>query len=709
MVGSLGEQQQKSNKIQVINYWQPTTQTHTMSFSSSSIILEQLDKRKATKLTTWHHPNEHHSHTIGELDSSITIEPSQAEIAPDQQAQFTCSLSDASSEDPNLELVWMRNGRRLPLRWHQTDSAQNGRFEARRGPAANQFMLLISPTRLEDDNSTFSCQLAADADHELARDSPTATLRVVERNQQVKVEVNMGEPIDGLESRAPPRDIHANQNRTQITDLGDQQAPNRRQHVSSLRETLEDLYLLIRPSLVVVLALLALLMLALVQFLWGRRKARHNSYTKHQFTSGSSAGSGGGIAHSAALLADPLLSSLMGRSLSGANELATGKKSSSRSYRGQMRKVANCDNQMLNNDLLDGYFGHHQPANLAEQLNFDSALPNLYNQSLLAREQHQRTLLQASEHMRSMSNLNQKQGSKYQPPAFMRFGHNSSQLNLPLSFNLNRNSIADNQRPLLAMDNSGQLLASSIFPGRLDEHYQLVNCSSISPSSSSSAAVATNNADQSRPARDSNSLNHYSTIETSEEQDDNDDRYEQVDLEKCNNNQAAKMRANNQTSFGRNPNDGSNQKQSSLRSSLISSSNSSSSGCGDSNTTTSSLVSDFNARYSTKRGNSTARFPQNQPRQQQAHNKDQLSPYAVSSICTSLNQQQPPPMSSEAMRALNEQFDISQLMLMDDSLPITQVLNQFEASPPPPPNSSPPEKTQERRQQQARTKTNEQT
>lgn len=624
---------------------------------------------------------------------------------------FTCTLPTSAASEANLlsrnqkqklkqrqlqknhnfqqqEVVeWRRNGRKLSVKWlsssadeleiQSADGGIKSRFVARQiwrdnnsreDSSANviQFNLIILRADIKDDNSTFSClykysKVSSDdaeddasgasqqdnnnnsgdnASDQLAHESNLAQLRVYSEtinNNGIKLDVNLGPPIDNLVNK----DLYELNRTTSLQVPTTHQLPNQKAALS-LRETLANLYELIRPTLILSGCLLLIAFLILNLFLYFKRRSQFRNqsrYMKHcpslqqQYSISSNHSNGsssngssslnnghGNPLSSGALLIDPVLTSLIGRTLSagGANHnnaahhlsgsngqlngAGGGKKF--KSYRDQLRKVA------ATNDYLDANFilspnQDQEPFFISSGQTGAAMLPNLYNQSLAAREQARSLLQGQSDHMRSLNNLNNKHFlSGQQAP--MRNQQNGSHLNLPLSFAFNNQW---SQQQQLAVNQLGNF--QSLAANTTNEHYQLVNCSSISPSSASSSTneCQSSNSRQQKVAKKSikesvSSSNHYSTIAN----EDEDNCYEEVDC----------------------------QQQHAKRKSI---------------------------------GKSQYQY------------QDQLSPYAVSSICNNVNQQQQPPVNSEAMRALSEQFDINQLMLLDE---------QFQAPPPPedPPQDS---------------------
>lgn len=711
------------------------------------------------------------------------------------------------------------------------------------------FTLTIMKTQLKDDNATFSCLVGAslidglDAEP-LARESNQVKLRVYPERSVFNLDAtNLAPPIADLPLLKDPQQVNqqsqdggqtrqqdkttseevsfVRQQQNNFTTQLDQLAPTRR--VSSLRETLQDLYELSKPTLVGFGVLLLISLIILVQWAYTKRKNRlENRYIKHHaYSSSSGSGtSGASSAINAAIdCADPLLKSLMSRNLSAQSAMSLSANSGQsnggakkfRSYRDQLRKVAAVNDSVqgdivVGSDLIDaGYFGGQQLHNCNQQQsgtnnssNIDNepffvatALPNLYNQSVAAREQARSLLQSTNEHMRSLGNLQVAQQKQHKLPlhhqvgsaALHRFNgqtnhQNGSHLNLPLSFTFN-DTDATNQTTAIATntrnnaEQPSQLIASALWQPQINqqfnqarqhkfnhankvytgqqinENYQLVNCSSISPSSSSSSSAGSstnNNATQCRAidlnqmrqfqpqtgqldnhVEESNpSLNHYSTIDIN---DEDDDRYEEVDGARQNlqpsrrssahlklmssqgSNQDSFRAAKTSTFVRNNSNLDSNQldlinQNKSLRSSLISNSNSSTSGCADLNTTNSTISSSAevsssvnkqfgnqrrgngnnNRLHQSKKATNNLKVDNNNKRQSQF--LDQLSPYAVSSIGSMATNLQPPPVTSEAMRALNEQFDINQLLLDESSERNSSPPSPFDALPPPPPSSN---------------------
>lgn len=720
------------------------------------------------------------------------------------------------------------------------------------------FTLTIMKTQLKDDNATFSCLVGASLidgeevnSEELARESNQIKLRVYSKEQQQRQNLGVTAIVNMNSSLAPPledllsRDIqHLNPDITKQRDLylaqqnfttqlspdpfSSSQTPTRR--VSTLWGTLLDLYEISKPTLLGFTILLLISIIILLQWIYIRRKNRlENRYIKHHTYSNSSGsgGSGTSSAINAIDFGDSHIDSLIHRtisaqsamSLSGNNNgaLTGGKKY--RSYRDQLRKVAAVNDNAtdlvgvagIGSDLVNvnGYLlaaasqskqnsnnnNNCQANKNNEPFFISSELPNLYNQSLAAREQA-RSLLQASEHMRSLGNLpiaGQKQQHKFHhqvASALQRFNganQNGSHLNLPLSFAFKdetesqsssmatNNARSNNDQHLhnRPLEGPSQLIASAlwqpqvnqqfrhlkqqqqqqqhfnhqIYGQQMSENYQLVNCSSVSPCSSSSASSSKssqgNNIVQSNRPLDLNrvrlqhgntnhqgqieesntSLNHYSTIEMN---DDDESRYEEVDdggqnlvtnkrssvhLKSSDKHQLFhhqdNLKISKTSTFVRDNSIRSEQSnQISLRSSLMS--NSSTSGCDDLKTITNSTInSATDVNPSNNRFNQGKDKRQHQMQQQDMKHptsnqmdksnrlkyQDQLSPYAVSSICSSIstNQQPPPPVNSEAMRALNEQFDINHLLLNEpaegNSSPAPFDSISLTLPPPPPPPS----------------------
>lgn len=807
------------------------------------------------------------------------MEPRFAESGVDQQVEFTCSIQTTSNrasaatlrqQQRRPDVVWKRNGKKLPAKWLTSDQDLNGqetvgselrtRYVARHVTNSNSFSadvtiftLTIMKTQLKDDNATFSCLVGAsliDGEsanrEELAHESNQIKLRVYSLQDQQQPSERERErereriPITISANIAPPiKDVHETNEPTKLEDLpADQRkffttsvisnsnsnsnsdsTPPATVKMRTLKETLLDLYEISKPTLLGFAILFSISIIILLQWVYTKRKNRlENRYTKHHAYSNSSGSGGSGVssAINAIDCADSNLENFMSRTISaqsamslcGNNGLNNGLGKKYRSYRDQLRKVAavndNSTDLVLGNDLVNvnGYLlaasqtqnnqinninsHNNQTTNDNEPFFISSELPNLYNQSLAAREQA-RSLLQASEHMRSLGNLQvagQKQQHKFHhqvASALQRFNganQNGSHLNLPLSFvfkddsetsqnGSTANNIRSNEqhhinnRPL---EGPSQMIASALWQPQINqkqfrqqqqfnhsqmdsqqmiENYQLINCNSVSPCSTSSSSscakksqgniITTKQTIDPNQARlhkqgelncahvkESNtSLNHYSTIEMN---DDDDSRYEEV--EGCNQNLVPNKRSSvslkpsqprHQDSFRvskssnfvrdnsitENQSDQSDQK--SLRSSLISNSNSNSStsGCGNLNTTSSTtsnvtdvnLTNKFNLRKIERQQQNLETKKTTVNLQTDKTNrlkyKDQLSPYAVSSICSSFTANQPPPMNSEAMRALSEQFDINHLLLgessdRNSSSPPFNLL----PPPPPPPSSS---------------------
>jgi len=639
---------------------------------------------------------------------------------------------------------WKRNGRPLSVEWTNSGERIESQVEARflaRQVSVSEFVLTITSVQpATDNNSSFAClyRKRADTTEGEWTESNVATL-FVQGESHVRMEVDLAPPIDDLAAKHPH---NLRQNHT--TQLKEPRRP-----VGSLGETLADLYEIARPSLIM-LGLLSLVgLLVALQLVCLRRRSRLNRYTKHQYTGTGGSGTSGGLSCAEAGSADrnPMLSSLGGAS------------KKYRSYRDHLRKVA-AASDVLGNDFADGYFGQRRPQQQERRFcsteqhdpfHINSALPNLYNQSLAAREQA-RSLLQSSEHMRSLSNLSYGQKQHANSLALRFANQNGSHLNLPLTF-----AFGGQRDQALAAngfaDNMAQLTPSALWPQQHrtagqtqrekqnnDEHYQLVSCASNSTSSSSPLAGGTSGSNyNSTPAttttttaafRDSiqqesggrrhqlaldngASLNHYSTIEANEgEEEEEEDRYEELEPSQAG--AARGLRAQSHPDGQRKPQvstfmvdnqsqpllllqqqqkqtEGPNQQRASLRCSLnstssTSNSNASSPACPDSSATAGSLLANLaaNAKRSTSE-RSRALKPETRSNYQ-----DQLSPYAVSSICNPVGQQQPPPpVSSEALRALQEQFDINQLMMLEDSGSVV-----FDAPPPPPLPPPPPPPSQ---------------
>lgn len=719
-------------------------------------------------------------------------------MAAERQAEFTCTIPmlrldqqqqeklRIEQEEENKrwpEVSWKRNGRPLKVRWLNNgeavvSSSDSARYLARQ-TKPGEFMLTLARAQPADDNATFTCLYRwpsgflppaseGDEESELARESGPIRLRVHGESAhnsggQVKIDANLARPIDDLANAKNPHELPAKEsgetNGTRLTE------PTGIVVRRTLKQTLEDLYELAKPMLIIVgllgfMSSIVLLYLTLIR----RKTHNQNRYMKHQYVGSGASSNASSAIGGAPDCGDPVLSSLMARTLSAPSAVSlAGATKKYRSYRDHMRKVAAVQDHMMvgaEGDFIDGYFGpppaHLQQisGSLSDQAPF-FALPNLYNQSLAAREQA-RNLLQANEHVRSLSNLSQHQ--KQQQAASnggsaarqqQTLGQMGSHLNLPLSFALggpngrldqlagcqgNISSalwpphLNQNQQHAIGRFNGQQHPNHQLAKQRFaDEQYQLVNCSSISPSSSNSGAASSGLSagndqdnhqmrkqaaefggesnctrfDQQHQSRlDSSSQNHYSTIENN----DDEDRYEEVEQgpgsqDICAINQRSSFRTDRVSSFVKTDqrsehvdtsSNANNILKNSTRSSILS--NSSSSGCGDStNTTTSSSLSgDLAAnRVGSKRvgrqhNQSKTILQQDNKRGQQF--QDQLSPYAVSSICSSIppTHQPPPVPDSEAMQALYEQFDINQLMLLDESNPVPQTL-AFDTLPPPPP------------------------
>lgn len=793
-----------------------------------------------------------------------------AESGVDQRVEFTCSFQATSNrvsaatlrqQQRRPDVVWKRNGRKLPVKWLTSDQDLNGqetagnevrtRYVAKLVTNSNSlsadvtvFTLTIMKTQLKDDNATFSCLVGAsliDGENankeELASESNQSKLRVYSSQDDQQLAERERNPITFSTNIATPiKDVHQTSEPTKLEDLpldqrkifttslnsnlNSDSVPPTTVKMRTLKETLLDLYEISKPTLLGFAILFLIGIIILLQWVYIKRKNRlENRYIKHHTYSNSSGSGGSGVSSAINGIdcADSNLENFMNRTISaqsamslcGSNGLNNGGGKKYRSYRDQLRKVAavndNSTDLVLGNDLVNvnGYFlaasqtqnnqtnnnnnnsHNNQTTNDNEPFFISSELPNLYNQSLAAREQA-RSLLQASEHMRSLGNLQvagQKQQHKFHhqvASALQRFNganQNGSHLNLPLSFVFKDDSETSqngsttnnarsneqyhfNNRP---SEGPSQMIASALWQPQINqqqfrqqqqqqfnhnqmnsqqmsENYQLINCNSVSPCSTSSSSSCAKNSQGNIIATKQNqdlnqvrlhkqgklncghvkesntSLNHYSTIEMN---DDDDSRYEEV--EGYNQNLVPSKRSSvhlkpsnhrNQDSFGvskssnfvrDNPitesqSDQSNHK--SLRSSLISNSNSSTSGCGDLTTTSSTIsnVTDVNPanKFNSRK---VERQQQNLETKKTTGNlqtdktnrlkyKDQLSPYAVSSICSSFAANQPPPVNSEAMRALSEQFDINHLLLgessdRNSSTPPFDVL----PLPPPPPSS----------------------
>lgn len=655
-----------------------------------------------------------------------------------EQSQAAGSGSDRPSS--SAEVSWRRNGRKLLVEWTENNEdilqARN-RFIGRQvGPS--QFSLTILRTQLRDDNSTFTClykllspsqdhqaqaQAQAQQDQEqagLARESSPVLLRVYQQPAIYPMNnTNLGAPIEELINARPPADHHADSN-NHTTRLHESIASTK-----SVQEAVRALFELAKPvlSIVGVLALIGLLVG--LQLIYMRRRSSccqsSNRYMKHHHhqsygssasssAGACSAGSGtGGSASSAGsgiLDRDPVLSTLLGRTLSApsscakaaaaAATLAGGGSKKYRSYRDHMRKVAAVqeDPVVSHTDLVDSYLaqlasggggggGTHSNLFLPNQQSQAQQLhlPNLYNQSLAAREQARSLLQASSEHMRSLSNLNQAGKHLHRSVAAANAHQlNGSHLNLPLSFAFPRSTNTNNNNGPLSEHHG---LSGALWPAphpkqmsargpqlqapQYDEHYQLVDCSnpSVSPSTASSIAGNSSGAQIRRSSSEltgnknrtpaSEQGNHYSTIDINDDDDDDDDdnianeseAYEELDQ---------------------------HQQQVS----------------GSSKRISSFLAPAQDQHHS---NNSAAALPVASSRRttnRQTHYPDQPSPYAVSSICSSSTSKPAaaaPPVNSEAMRALTEQFDINHLMLLDghDTLAGQQL-----PPPPPPPASTRP-------------------
>lgn len=326
-------------------------------------------------------------------------------------------------------------------------------------------------------------------------------------------------------------------------------------------------------------------------------------------------------------------------------------------------------------------------------------MPNLYNQSLAAREQA-RSLLQASENMRSLSNLlhpNQTNiKNKTHDHRHLNINNNNgcnsnsntngSHLNLPLSFSFDRqpqqldvnhlltSNVNSTTNNLWHHNNAHHMRQTSNSEG-----YQLVSCSSISPSSATSGT----NSNQGGPCGNQDNrqqllANHYSTIE---QDDDDAPRYEELEGQRNQPKRASTSsfksdRLNSASTDFRTIHGGTES------TSLIN--NGDSTEKQQNKPPTKQKLSSAN-----KSSTSSNQYP------------DQLSPYAVSSICNTNNGNNNPPLpppppapvASEAIRqALNEKFDINQLMLLDETGRESHLSLPFEP-PPPPPTSIPPQKS----------------
>lgn len=661
-----------------------------------------------------------------------------AEVSADQQVEFTCSLvlaSQASSQSAPPEVGWRQNGRNLEVKWLEADSqdltarsrARSARFVARRikGTAgAHLFVLTITEAQLKDDNTTFTClykqmepareeedadSTTTSADNLEMVESAPATLRVYEQ-----VKLNSNQVPDDLIGVAKERQPLSN-NQSNITS----QLNGRK--VNSLKETLADLYELAKPTLIIFGFMLLASAIVVLQLVYIRRRNRQNRYMKHQYSgSGSSNASsalgcsGSSASSNTATTADPVLDSLMSRTLSAPSTVTlSGASKKYKSYRDHLRKVA-ATSDLVANDLVDEYFAvaaaaaaaHQQQQQQANNSNelpcepfFAPNLPltNLYSQSVAAREQA-KSLLQASEHMRSLSNLNQAAPKHAAKAKINRLSRNGSHLNLPFSFAFEANQHqqhlmaslwmqqASKQQQLDAKANGSQKqqqLANQQLRPLADEHYQLVNCAqSISPASSSSnlASNSSTNQDSNRQ-RDSNSSsnNHYSTIDANEDENG----YEELGLAAKRSGSQMRPATNQRDSFRDSRTSTfvtrSNSPASALKQPQTHSQNHRSSIRSDNSESNSQTADPSFTGFWSKRSNETQKTRPNF--------QDQLSPYAVSSICGSFAQPPPPPpppLSSEAMRALNEQFDINQLMILEDSTLFKQSNIPFDAPPPPP-------------------------
>lgn len=783
----------------------------------------------------------------------MRLEPNFPLAGVDQQVEFTCSFQASNKisarQQRRPDIGWRRNGRKLPVKWLTSDQDFDGqgtgsdirsRYVARQVTNANvlpadvtMFALTITKTQLKDDNATFACLVGASlidgenvSNEELARESNQIKLRVFNQEQRegetalVNMKTSLAPPIDDLLSRDVQHLIPeakqrgdsslAKQNYT-TTQLSPDHPPSTitatttTRRVSTLKETLLDLYEISKPTILGFAVLLLITIIILAQWAYIRRKNQlENRYIKHHTYSNSSGSGGSGVSsainaidcgdshHIVDSLINRTISAQSAMSLSGNNNgLTVGKKY--RSYRDQLRKVAAVNDNAADlvvggtGDLVNvnGYLlaasqakqnknnnNNCQPnENNNEPFFMSSELPNLYNQSLAAREQA-RSLLQASEHMRSLGNLqiagqkqHQQQHKFYHQvaSALQRFNganQNGSHLNLPLSFtfkdeaesqNGSANNGRSNEQYLHKRPSEGpsQLVASALWQPQVEqqfrqqqhfnhqirgqqvnENYQLVNCSSVSPGSSSSSESSSKSSSQGRAVSTArtidlnqlrlqqnasnhpnikelnSSLNHYSTIGMNDEDDgDDESRYEEVDAgsqkrssvhqKPSDHHHQDSFRANKISTFVRdnsNRSDRSNHK--SLRSSIMS--NSSTSGCGDIISTNSAIRSTdvnppnrFNSRRD-KRQQQEIKNPISNyqiDKTNRSRYQDQLSPYAVSSICGSVSANQELPMNSEAMRALNEQFDINHLLLAESSERNSPTL-PFEALPLPPPPPS---------------------
>lgn len=670
------------------------------------------------------------------------------EVRLDQFVLFKCSIPHEPTT--NEDVRWRKNGKNLPVKWIQFSRTQvnsdsdegkilqlllgsqilgkkdgiristSDRFVARQA-SATEFELIITQTQASDDNSTFTClhRDSSESESALAHESEPSKLRVLSNG---KLDVNLAAPIQDLAHSAGPHQIN------QTTPLEEPKEATMKDSNSeldrkALKRILADLYEVLRPTLAVccLVLLLSLSVAQLVVFLWRRRSQYKKHHHHHHYSAGSGSSATSSVVGSS-FDCDPVLKSLMGRTLSApmtsSSSLVAGASKKYRSYRDHLRKVAAASDQLATaGDLVDGLLHYQQHANqlpLDQSFAFNSnsgasnhQLPNLYNQSLAAREQA-RSLLKATEHMRSLSNLNSyaNQGQQHGTLAGRLARDNGPQnLGSHLNLHLNLANLAHHnaQQQQTNSQNPHQFpWASHVAPARtslrqqqqqqqplrqpachLDtDQSQLMTSStsgsSHSPSSNSSLA-STRDKQRRLPKASVSSSNHYSTIENVEDEDD-ECRYEELEPQKSR--QAAPNQRLERGFAGC---------LSVVRPQTSSSNHLVSLACGE----TSQIDINDSSGEQNLSDNFSRSFGSKQICRQTDSTKDrtqlqdQLSPYAVSSICESISSHRPP-VSTEAMRALNEQFNVSQLMLLDEPSRDLNRLITFGAPPPPP---SPPPMT----------------
>lgn len=451
-------------------------------------------------------------------------------MAAERQAEFTCTIpalrlnqqqqhqqqQQQENEQVWPEVGWKRNGLPLQVRWLNNNgedtaavivSADSSPGYLARKTKANEFVLTLTRVQLKDDNATFTCQYklpdgvsafsssssssdeplqlaegsTPDLDN-LARESSPVRLRV--HASQVKIVTDLAPPIENLANAKNPHELANNQTTTTTTStkLLTEPTPTKSGGLgASLRQTLEDLFELAKPALIFLGLLSLISSFVLVHLTLIKRKTRNqNRYMKHQYV-GSDASSGASSAIGGAPdCGDPVLSSLMARTLSAPSAVSlAGATKKYRSYRDHLRKVAAVQDMIVGaeGDFVDGYFGPPPALSTAAHLRGQQisgslsdqahlfALPNLYNQSLAAREQA-RNLLQANEHVRSLSNLSSQHQKQHQAAnnatqirqQMGALGQMGSHLNLPLSFALG----GANGRPDQASCQSN--MASALWP-----------------------------------------------------------------------------------------------------------------------------------------------------------------------------------------------------------------------------------------------------